>query len=349
MKKVQRKLSNAEIASFCSQMALLLQAGIMPTDCMSILIDDTKDEESREILSDILHSCMEGEHFYTALSATGVFPTYVITMITIGENSGYLDEVMQSLSDFYDREENILDSIKNAITYPIIMIFMMFIVILILLTKVLPIFQQVFEQLGTDLQGISLQLMKFGQTMEKCSLIIMVFLLFIAGITFWGTHTVTGRKSLSKFFIKLPFTTSFQDKLAAGRFASGMALMLSSGLDISKSLLLVSDLVANDRMIIKINVCRNALEEGYNLSEALIRADIFTHLYSRMVAVGFKSGNLPKVMKKISECYETETSKRIQTIVSVIEPTLVIILSIIVGIILMSVILPLISVMSNIG
>lgn len=349
MKTKRTKLSNSEISSFCSQMALLLQAGIMPTDCMYILLADTKDDASKEILQQILDCCLDGDHFYTAIESTGVFPNYVISMITIGEDSGSLDEVMQSLSDFYEREEGIAESIRSAVTYPMIMVFMMFLVILVLLTKVLPIFQQVFQQLGSELTGISLSLMQFGNHLESVSMIIMSVLVLFALLVVFGTRTQNGKRFFSKFFDHFSVTHNFQDKMAAGRFASGMALMLSSGIDISKSLVLVHELVDNERMRKKIAVCREALENGHNLSESLIKADIFNNLYSRMVSVGFKSGNLPRVMAKIASCYEDETNKKMQSVISILEPTLVIILSFIVGIILMSVILPLMSVMSSIG
>lgn len=344
-----KKLTNSEIASFCSQMAMLLQAGIMPVDCMMILIADTKDEATKKLLNQILNSCIDGDHLHKALQSTGVFPNYVITMITIGEDSGCLDDVMQSLADFYDREEGLAESIRSAVTYPMIMIFMMFLVILVLLTKVLPIFQQVFEQLGSELSGISLSLLHFGNTLEKFSIGIMAFLVLAAILVFIGTHTAKGKKSFEKFFERLPALHNFQDKMAAGRFANGMSLLLQSGIDISQSLFLVNELVDNERMRVKVQECRNALENGYNLSEALIKADIFNNLYSRMVSVGFKSGNLPRVMDKIANCYEEETNKKLSNLISILEPTLVIILSFVVGIILMSVILPLMSVMTSIG
>lgn len=349
MKVKNQKLTNREIASFCSQMAMLLQAGIMPVDCMMILIADTNDEATKVILNQILDCCIDGDHFHKALAATGVFPNYVITMITIGENSGCLDDVMQSLADFYDREEGISLSIRSAVTYPMIMVFMMFLVILVLLTKVLPIFQEVFEQLGSELSGISLSLLHFGNNLERFSIIIMAVLIILAILVFLGTHSVKGKRTFEKIFEKLPAFRSFQEKMAAGRFASGMALLLQSGIDISQSLFLVNELVDNQTMRDKIKECRSALENGYNLSEALIKAGIFNNLYSRMVSVGFKSGNLPRVMAKISTCYEEETNKKLTSVISILEPTLVIILSFVVGIILMSVIIPLMNVMSSIG
>ena len=140
--KKQKLLSNAEIASFCRQTALIIQAGITPSEGMDILIHDTISKEGKELLQAIGDSCREGNYFYQALESSEVFPNYVVRLTALGEESGNLDSVLLSLAQYYEREENISESIRSAITYPLIMILMMFVVILVLIVKVLPIFRQ---------------------------------------------------------------------------------------------------------------------------------------------------------------------------------------------------------------
>ena len=149
--KKQKMLSNSEIASFCKQTAWILKAGITPAEGMEILINDTISKEGKELLQQIRMICNKGNHFYTALEETGVFPQYVVKLTALGEESGNLDVVLMSLAEYYEREETITDSIRSAVTYPLIMIAMMFFVIIILIVKVLPIFKQVFVQLGTEM------------------------------------------------------------------------------------------------------------------------------------------------------------------------------------------------------
>ena len=144
-------LSNEEIASFCGQTALIIKAGIGPAEGMEILKQDTHDPKGQELLSRISDSCRRGSSFHEALLETGLFPDYVIKLIALGEESGNTDDVLTSLSEYYEREQTIADSIKSAVTYPFIMITMMFLVIVVLIVKVLPIFAQVFEQLGTQM------------------------------------------------------------------------------------------------------------------------------------------------------------------------------------------------------
>lgn len=347
--KNQKLLTNSEIAVFCGQTAMILRAGITPTEGMGILLSDTRDAKGREIIEQILNICRQGNTFHDALAATGVFPDYVLHMVALGEESGNLDNVMQALSDYYEREETVAESIQSAIRYPFIMIGMMLLVIFVLLTKVLPIFNQVFIQLGSEMTGISSSLLSLGHSLNRYSMILIFVLIGFLLLYFLLSKTRKGRQLSTKILTVFPLTKSFYEKVAAGRFANGLAMTLSSGLDTYNSLDMVSALVENKAIQKKIAACKAYIENGDNLSEALTKAAIFSNLYSRMVAVGFRTGSIDLVMAKISENYDKETNKKLQSIISVLEPTLVIILSLIVGLILLSVILPLMGIMSSIG
>ncbi|MDD3204634.1 MAG: type II secretion system F family protein [Lachnospiraceae bacterium] len=347
--KNTKMLSNTEISSFCEQIALILNAGITPVEGMGILVSDTKNAEGRIIIQSIWNVCKAGESFYTAVKSSGVFPDYVLHMISIGEESGRLDEVMASLARYYEREENIHSSIKSALSYPLIMILMMFLVILVLLTKVLPIFNQVFIQLGTEMNSISKTFMSVGNAISRSSIGLLIFVAFCFILYLFFTKSIKGHSIYMKYALKFPLVKDFYENMASGRFASGMALTLSSGLDTFSSLDLVAELVDNPVMKNKITKCKTLIQSGANFAEALAAANIFSILYSRMIAVGFRTGNVDIIMDKIAKNYEKETDTKIYNIISVLEPTLVIVLSLIVGLILLSVILPLMGIMASIG
>ena len=347
--KNKKILTSSEIAVFCDQTAMILKAGITPAEGMDILLSDVKDSQGRELLAEISASCRAGNSFFTALRSSGVFPDYVLHMVKLGEESGNLDDVMQALSTYYDREDSISESIRGAIRYPLIMILMMILVIFVLLTKVLPIFNQVYIQLGSEMTGLSASLLSLGHRLNRSSIILLVIVLLLAAVFLLASRTRTGRKISGRFLMNFPLTRGFYEDVAAGRFASGLSMTLSSGLDTYSSLDMVSALVAHPKMQKKIELCKKRLENGDSLADALNDSHIFSKLYSRMVAVGFRTGSLDLVMAKISENYEKETEKKLQSIISILEPTLVIILSLIVGLILLSVILPLMGIMSSIG
>lgn len=343
------KLKSNEISTFCRQMALLLRAGIAPADGIEILKEDSRDASGKKLLDAITQVLHSGEKFHVALEMSEAFPDYVIHMVTIGEESGNMDTVMESLADYYDREENIESNIKSAVSYPLIMVFMMLIVVLVLITKVLPIFEQVFAQLGTSMSGFAQSLLNLGNALNRYSIVMVILLVVIAVLFIYFSTTSAGRTNFKKIMRKFAPTRKLLTDIEIERFASGMVLTLSSGMDTYEGLSLVKKLADSDEMKNKIEQCRELLLDGDSFPEALEKTDIFTSFYSQMISVGFKSGSMDQAMKQVAERIEKETEKKIYSLISILEPTLVIILSLIVGMILLSVILPLMGIMTTIG
>lgn len=349
-----KTMSNKELAMFCDQMAMILKAGQTPEAGINLMLEDAASDEAKKILTPIAKMCDIGEPFHKACAESGVFPKYALDMIEIGNTSGKLDDVLESLANHYNREEAIAQSIKSAVTYPFLIICMMLIVILVLVIKVLPIFQQVFIQLGTEMTGFSKGLLNFGNTLSTYSVVFISLVIVIALLFLYFTKVPMGKKQLARFCSKCPLTKGFYNKIAAGRFASGMAIMKSAGLDTDKSLELASQLVDNEEMVAKIEQCKKLMDgdentPGISFSESLAKTGIFSAMYSKMINIGFKSGSVDKVFKKIADSYDEEIDNSLSNTISILEPTLVIILSVVVCLILLSVIMPLMGIMSSIG
>lgn len=349
MSKKIRQLNNEELAMFCDQMAMVLDAGISPMEGIMVMNEDTDNEEGREILDLIQEKCDEGSSFHKALATSRVFPKYALDMVEIGEKSGKLDEVMRSLAAHYRREENIAKGIKNAVTYPFIIIAMMLVVILVLVIKVLPIFNKVFTELGSEMTGFSKGLLNVGTALSKYSVIFVCIFLVLVACFLVLTKTKAGKKLKDKMFNSFIVTRILSEKIASGRFASAMAMTMSAGLDIDESLDMIAGLVDNKKMQDKIAKCKEYMAEGKTISDALGRAGIFSNTYSRMLMVGYKTGAMDKVLERIADGYEQEVDERISNAIAIIEPTLVIVLSVFICLVLMSVMLPLVGIMTSIG
>lgn len=345
----RKQLSNQELAAFCDQIAMVLNAGISPAEGISIMLEDTQSQEGREILKVISENCDEGVSFHESIEESGVFPKYTLDMIKIGEESGKLEEVMRSLAFHYNREENISKGIKSAVTYPLLIVGMMLIVILVLMVKVLPIFNDVFKQLGTEMTGISRSLLNMGTVISKYAVVFIVILVLIVAAYFIFSKTEWGKQRFSKFLSKFFATRKLYEKIASGRLASGLSLTLSAGIDNEKGIELVESLVENSELKSKLDKCKELVEDGMTLTDALCETEVFSNMYSRMVLVGVKTGALDQVFRKIANGYEDEVDEKISNLISVLEPTLVIVLSVIVCMILLSVMLPLMAIMSSIG
>lgn len=343
----QKQLSNTEPSSFCNQMALILKSGIASIEGISIMLEESQSNSEKAILEKIYDTLLETGSLFQALEASAVFPSYLLHMTEIGEQAGRLDDVMKSLSLHYEREENISRSVKSAVTYPLIMICMMTAVILVLITKVMPIFNQVFAQLGQEMTGFSRGLLSIGAAVNQYSAILIVILVVFIGLGIYFGKTKHGRRTFASFAKHLPALRRLYEKTSSCRFADCMALTLSSGLNPVYCTELAENLIEDEEFRKKIASCRQMMNEGSELSTALTQAGIFSGIYGRMTNLAARTGGLDTVMGEIAEKYKEEIDNRLTSIISILEPALVIILSVIVGIILFSVMLPLIGIMSS--
>ena len=195
--------------------------------------------------------------------------------------------------------------------------------------------------------GFSKAILDFGITINNYSVILIAVIVLFVILILYFTRTKKGRNSFASFTSRFAWTRSFSEKLAACRFASGMALTLSSGMSPEESLNLVTGLIHNDSFTGKLNSCRESLDKGEDFSRSLLDAGVFSGIYARMTSIGSKTGVLDEVMQEIADKYQEEIDQKFTNMIATLEPTLVIILSLIVGMILLSVMLPLMGIMSS--
>ncbi|MBR3606014.1 MAG: type II secretion system F family protein [Lachnospiraceae bacterium] len=346
-KNMGKLFTDSEISAFCSQLALILKSGLSPYEGVTAMLEDALLEEEKKILTCLSEKLAMGEDLSHSLEEQQLFPSYMIEMVKIGEQTGRLDDVMELLAAHYQREDFISRSIKNAITYPLVMASVMILVIVVLLVKVLPIFNQVFIQLGSEMTGLSAVLMKIGLTLNRYSVVFVSLILLLAVCLLFFFKAPGGKKLFNSFCYRFPFSRSLLEDTCACRFASGLALTLGSGLGSEQGLLMVQAVNQNPYFEKKIQECLHYLEEGTDLSSSLQKAHIFSGIHSRIITIGEKTGALDKAMNDVASRYQDTIDFRISRALSIIEPTLVISISLIVGIILFSVMLPLIGIMSG--
>ena len=157
------QLTNQELFHFCQQFSILLKVGISAIEALDLLSEDSHQKETKELLEKIQNALQESGSLAVALKETGRFPDFMTAYVKTGEETGCLDEVMESLAEHYEQESAIREQLRSAVTYPLIMLGMMGAVMILLLTKVLPVFQQVFHQMGLEMNSFSTGLLKIGR------------------------------------------------------------------------------------------------------------------------------------------------------------------------------------------
>ena len=344
-----KALNNTELIFFCSQLALTLRSGISSLESLSLMREDTPDGDGRKLLDQLIRQMEEGDSLSGTLASSGVFPSYLCGMAGLGEQTGRLDDVMEALAAHYRREEALSRNLRSAVAYPLVMLGMMIAVMAVLLVKVMPVFQQVFDQLGVHMSGLPGAVLELGRTLGDYSALLLILAAIAAAACVFFFFTEKGRKVFSGFFNRSVLTRRLAEKTARSRFASAMYLSLSSGLDVDQSLEMAARLTEHPRTAEQIQEIRQGVSEGESFPDAAARTKIFTGIYARMLAAGFRAGSLDEVLRQISAQYDEEIEERIDALLGRLEPTLVAVLSVAVGLILLSVMLPLLGIMAGIG
>lgn len=344
--KKQEILSAKTLASFTQQMQMILHAGISLYEGIAIMQEDQEEEALYDVLRIMQTQLNIGSSFHDALVISRAFPSYLLDMVAIGEKAGRLEEVMQGLSYYYERQHENNENIKSALSYPLFMVFMMLVVVFVLMTQVLPIFNRVFMQLGGSISGFSKWILDVGNLLSTYSYVILTLLLACVLLYLYFTTNKKGKHKLYQFLSTFRWSRTITLKLALAQFTSGLSIALSSGLDVEHSMNMAKALIAHKPLIKQIEQAQALLQDN-DIATSLCESHILTGLYARLAKVGYKTGEIDSIMKDIAKRYDKESEEKLTHLISIIEPTLVVILSLFVGLVLLSVMLPLIGIMSS--
>jgi type IV pilus assembly protein PilC len=270
----------------------------------------------------------------------------MIEMVDIGEQTGRLEDIMLSLSTYYQREGRIRSAAVSAITYPLVLGVMLVVIIGILLWRVLPIFRRVLASLGVDSSGSGSVLMQIG-TYAGWAVLILIALVVVLAIVIAILLKTKARNKVLHFLKNLfPPVKRLTEKLSASRVAGILGLMLSSGFPMENALEMAPAALADQESIDKVTFIREEMKKDETFSDALAKSGLFADFHNRMLKVGAASGHEPQVMDKIAEIYEQQVEDGLDHLISIVEPTLVALLSVVIGAILLSVMLPMAGVLS---
>lgn len=341
------KLNNRELFQFCEQFSIILRSGMSAIEGLAILNDDSQTERGKEILTFLYKDMEESGSLAHAMEQSGAFPASAAAYVHTGEETGCLDEVMKGLSAFYAKEIQITDQIQSAVAYPLVMLGMMTAVIVILLVKVLPVFRQVFRQLGLEMSGISGALLGIGETLNRYSTAFLILLTVMIGFILFLVLHPKGQELIRKIVCRFPGMKEIPVNLDYSRLCQCISLGIRSGLSPELCVELARAVVSQTEIREKLASIQNQLAEGYGFTEAITESGLFKAMELRLISLGFQAGASDEVMEKLAEQYEEKSTDSVSHIVSILEPTIVIVLSILVGLVLLSVMMPLLGLLSE--
>lgn len=341
--------SGRELSAFCLQVSILLKAAVPLDEGLYLMAEDAPTEEEKKLLHTMGEDVELGDPFFESLERTGAFPPYVVRMAKLGQQSGTLDQMMESLADYYEKEYYMMKNIRNAITYPVMMVGMLLIVLFVLFTRVMPVFEQVYAQLGVQMSPLSRAASRLGGILSGAALVVFVLLavaVIVAAIAAGAGKELTIAHKLME---RLKRNSKTAMAAAERRFTAVLALTIRSGMELDKGMELARELVDNSAVAEKIDVCSEKLQLGEGYYEAMKESGLFSSFHIQLIKVGVRSGKMDEVLQNISDDYEQQADASIDAMVARLEPTLVAVLAVAVGLILLSVMLPLAGILAGVG
>lgn len=343
----RNKLSPGALSQFCSEIALILESGIMLYDGIEMLSESAQSGSSATTYKALSENIHRSGSLYEALKADPKWPKYLVEMVGIGERTGQLEKVMHGLALYYEREGRIRSAIINAITYPMMLGIMMLLILLIMVVKVLPVFSRVLGSMGIAMTESGNILMRMGSTAGLVVLILAGIVVSLALLCLILLRTKMRERTLKALYRWIPPLRKLSRKLVAARSASVLSIMLSSGFPLEEALELIPSVLPNAEAAKRIEIVRSHMAQGGSFTDGLALTNIFDPIHSSMIRIGIASGHQDQAMNRIAEIYEEQVEDGIANLISIIEPTLVAILCIVIGAILLAVMLPMAGIISS--
>jgi len=340
-----------ELAIFTRQFSVMIDAGLPLVQCLEILGSQQENKFFQKVLVNTRSMVEGGSTLSTAMrSSPKVFDGLYVNMVEAGETGGILDIILQRLSTYIEKNVKLQRAVKSALVYPVGVISVAGGVITLLLWKVVPIFATLFAGLGVTLPlptKIVITLSNFiGSYFGLLLLVGMIG--SIVGLKTWYGNP-TGKFVLDTIVLKIPVIGMLMKKIAVARFTRTLGTLISSGVPILEGLDITARTSGNAVVERALQKVRKALEEGKSLTEPLKECDVFPGMVTQMIAVGEQTGAMDAMLQKIADFYEEEVDAAVKDLLTALEPVMIVFLGVVVGGVVISMYLPLFSLIGKLA
>lgn len=339
--KLFERIRSGDITVFTRQLSDLLKAGLPLVRALAVIETQTSKEQLQHIVEDIRNSVQGGITFSDALSKhPNVFPEIYWTMVRAGETGGMLETVLERLADFSEDQDEMKSRIISAMAYPAIMLCVGGLAIFVLLTFVIPKFQEMFLDMGQQLP-LPTQVLVSMSGGVKTYWWVAVVAVVVAVMTFKRFNkTEEGRRKMDGLRIKLPLFGDLIVKREVARFARTLGTLLKNGVPILQALSIVQSTLSNRLLSDVVEEVQQNIKEGEKLSQKLGESGLFPPIAVNMIAVGEETGALESTLLRLADSYETGAERTIKTLTSMVEPAMILVMAVIVGCIVFAMLLP---------
>ena len=347
---LKERVKEKDVVVFARIFATMINAGLPLIQCLELLAQQEQNKTFKKIITSIKEDIEGGSTLSDALKKyPKVYDDLFVNLVAAGESGGILDVILQRLSSYMEKAMKLKSKVKGAMTYPASVLVISIGVVSLLLLKVIPVFQKMFEGMGGELPGPTLFLVNLSDYAQKYFVvaIVVVVVAFIAFKRFYKTER--GTLIIDDLILKSPVFGPLLKKVAVSKFTRTMATMMSSGVPILDGLTIVSRTSGNKIIENALMKVRKSISEGKTIAEPLLETGIFPPMVVQMIAVGEATGALDTMLAKIADFYDDEVDAAVDAMTALLEPFMMVFLGGVVGGMIIAMYLPIFKMASVVG
>lgn len=334
---------------FLRQFSTLIKAGVSIVDTMNILANQTSSKPLKNALLEVEVDLREGISLSAATAKhKRIFTTLFTNMVRVGEVGGNLDDTLENLADYYEKQNKTRQKVKSAMAYPSVIAIVAIAVVIFLLVSVVPTFVDMFADFGAELPAITKFVLNASVFMQKFWWLVILFLILLFLFFMVIKQRKDTRYYLDFLLLKMPIFGTLMQKAVLARMTRTLASMLSSSVPILQALAVVETIVENEVIAEVIKQSRKSLEQGKSMTEPMKKHWVFPPLITHMIAIGESTGSLDEMLGKVADFYEDDVENTTDQLKSLIEPLMIVFLSSIVGTIVTAILVPMFDIFNQI-
>jgi general secretion pathway protein F len=350
LKGVFDRVRPQDVAILTRQLATLIKAGIPLTESLAALVEQATSPKLQRVLAEVRTKVNEGHSLGDAFGEhPKVFPPLYVNMVHAGEASGNLDQVLRRLTEFLDNQVKLKAKVTGAMVYPIVMAVVGMAITAMLMVVVVPKITEIFDDLGKALPW-NTQLLIFVSriTGDYWWALILVTGALITAFVYWK-RSPKGKAKWDALTLKLWVVGPLIRMIAISRFARTLGTLLASGVPLLEAMEIVKHLLGNEVLIQVVEDARVAIREGESIATQLAKSGHFPPMVTRMIAVGERAGELEGMLENVAQAYETEVELKIERLMTLMEPMLILVMGGVIGFIVLSILMPILEMNELIG
>ncbi|NOR13748.1 MAG: hypothetical protein GQ545_10895 [Candidatus Aminicenantes bacterium] len=339
-----QKVKLKELAVYSRQLSVLIDAELPLIQGLTILAEQTKNKYFKQVIKDVRSDVEAGSTLNQAKKKfPRVFDDLYCNLVASGEQSGSLDIMLRRLSEFLEKIVRLRSQVKQAMIYPTAIVIFAVLVVIFMLWKVIPVFANIFVELGATLPSLTAFIMDLSNFVQKYILFIFLGIVVLVFAFRYARRTDSGRKVIDRFLLKMPLFGLLIEKVGLSRVTRTLSTLLSGGVPMLESLKITSTTAGNVIIEDRIMRARSLVAEGTSLTDAFKEVGHFPFMLIQMIGVGEATGTLDEMLSKLADFYDEEVEATVANLLAIMEPVLLIFVGGMVGTIVVSMYLPIFS------